>query len=1008
MKKFFLLVLLLVVLVAFSLTLFACGEKDNANVDGLVVRLHLDGGEIDNDDEFFEVKDGVYSFNISGTITPGAINASLRMPRKANKLFVGWKTDDSIVLENMTEEDFANQKEIDLYAQWDCDCADENGDHNCDYCEKVFSECANENDDHNCDICGAVLSECYNNDNDHNCDVCGEVLSECYDDNNDHKCDICGKKTSDCVHISHDHVCDVCKRTLLLEDDDNNHKCDVCGEYLTYCLDEDDDTLCDTCGEKVTYKLRYVLKEDDTYEVAGHYGGVVDVIIPLSYKGKAITSIGPHAFGWSTTLSSIKIGNLVETIGECAMEGCLVLNSVTLGKNVKQIDEYAFYSDHTLVEVYNLSSLNVVKGNTDFAHVGAYALDVYSSLQDESKLLVEDNGLVYYVNGNDKVLVGSKGKSNSLTISDGTTEIYKYALTFSYDLQSIVVPESVKKINDYAFYNTNLESITINSLEASVGNCVLEGTVNLKTLEIANTFTSVGERFCSGVQLECVSIPAEMTSILWPSDIEDYRKTVKEVVINSGESIAPLSFYRFYDLTKVTLANSIKSIGERAFAECPKLSQLSLSNTLTSIEYGAFMGDDALEEVILPSTLTNIGSAAFYQCYNITSITIPASVNSIGESAFDNCYKLVEVYNLSALNIEKDTSGNGCAGKHALDIFTSLESKSNLSKNEDGCIIYDNGNEKIVINYEGTKTSLTLPANTTKINRYAFYGKQDLVSVVVPNSVTNVGLDAFDGCDNLVYNVKDNVNYLGNDSNPYLVAIGMVDNTANSLIIADGCKIISGGAFRRSWELTSVNIADSVTILAEYSFDSCAQLTSITIPASITSIEKYAFNSCYKLVEIYNLSDLDISPVNSGNCGYLGYYALDIYTSLDTPSKLSKDENGYTIHTDGDEITLVSYYGNETELILPSGITRINENVFFDSNITSIVIPESVTRIDGWALGVGGLTSITFEDTANWYRAESEIACDNKTGGVKMDVTNGSNNVSYFQHPYHYYYWYKD
>ena len=167
--------------------------------------------------------------------------------------------------------------------------------------------------------------------------------------------------------------------------------------------------------------------------------------------------------------------------------------------------------------------------------------------------------------------------------------------------------------------------------------------------------------------------------------------------------------------------------------------------------------------------------------------------------------------------------------------------------------------------------------------------------------------------------------------------------------------------------------------------------------------------------------------------GWVGYHALAVYNNGDVfeETKLSND-NGYSIYTDGEEKILIGYNGTETDLMLPSystkinqyafsncdgvtsvaipdGVTSIGEHAFsFCSSLTSVVIPDSVTSI-GYAAfyNCDSLTSITFEDTSTWYRTTSSLNWKNKTGGTSTDVTILSLNATYFESAYYNYYWYK-
>ena len=198
-----------------------------------------------------------------------------------------------------------------------------------------------------------------------------------------------------------------------------------------------------------------------------------------------------------------------------------------------------------------------------------------------------------------------------------------------------------------------------------------------------------------------------------------------------------------------------------------------------------------------------------------------------------------------------------------------------------------------------------------------------------------------------------------------------------------------------------------------------------------------------------------VTKGNSSN-GYVGYYALAVYNVSDTftGTKLSND-NGYIVYADGTEKILVGYNGTETDLVLPSYITKINQYAFYDcDSLTSVTIGDSVTSIGSYAfeycssltsieiggsvtsigymafyscssltsIEIGGsvtsigkrafedcssLTSIKFNDTSTWYRTTSYDNWNNKTGGTSTNVTTPSTNATYFTSTYYEYYWYK-
>ena len=144
--------------------------------------------------------------------------------------------------------------------------------------------------------------------------------------------------------------------------------------------------------------LAFCPLDDGTYAVeVGEAKYLSEVLIPATYKGKTVSTIGKSAFANCKNLKSITIPNSVTTIGERAFYNCTSLTSVTIPDSVTTIGDYAFY---------NCTGLT------------------------------------------------------SVTIGDGVTSISDDAFYNCTDLTSVTIPNSVTEIGDRAFYEcTSLTSI---------------------------------------------------------------------------------------------------------------------------------------------------------------------------------------------------------------------------------------------------------------------------------------------------------------------------------------------------------------------------------------------------------------------------------------------------------------------------------------------------------------------------------------------------------------------
>lgn len=143
-------------------------------------------------------------------------------------------------------------------------------------------------------------------------------------------------------------------------------------------------------------------------------------------------------------------------------------------------------------------------------------------------------------------------------------------------------------------------------------------------------------------------------------------------------------------------------------------------------------------------------------------------------------------------------------------LYTSSDGKIiNVSPNGFGADIISN-------TYENGQGVVTFSNSVTSIPIWAF-GRDGstLTSIAIPDSVTSIEQQAFQGCSNLT-----------------------------SVTIRNGVTSIGDIAFSGCSSLTSITIPDSVTSIGVQAFSGCSSLTNITIPDSITSIAGSTFNGC--------------------------------------------------------------------------------------------------------------------------------------------------------------------
>jgi len=381
--------------------------------------------------------------------------------------------------------------------------------------------------------------------------------------------------------------------------------------------------------ERPLYHLGIFEKEINPYKIIPHYTekdknmeiqrinkdlsvfpDIVDYVIKngeiVEYKGKnqviilpnQIKSIGIGAFWDNNFLKSIKLNEGITRIGGDAFYKCEILENVNIPSTVYEI------------------------GNNPFA--GCSNL----FLENDSNYFVLEDGVLY-------------NKKKTKILHYPTNRKSKF----------FEIPNTVQYINKHAFYNNKF----------------------LKTLIIPESVKWIENNLLSGCRIEKIINKSP-------------HFCVNKGVLYNKDKSQVFSVFN-HKLKELILPNSVKKIGKNSFFGCSSLKSLYLSKHLIHIGYNPFVGCSNLkiinesskfimkngilidkkqnlikycpntsihESIEIPSFINIIGRNSFSFCYNLKKIKIPESVNLIERGAFANCENLekVEIPN-SVEKIEK-------------------------------------------------------------------------------------------------------------------------------------------------------------------------------------------------------------------------------------------------------------------------------------------------------------------------------------------------------------------
>ena len=204
--------------------------------------------------------------------------------------------------------------------------------------------------------------------------------------------------------------------------------------------------------------------------------------------------------------------------------------------------------------------------------------------------------------------------------------------------------------------------------------------------------------------------------------------------------------------------------------------------------------------------------------------------------------------------------------------------------------------------------------------------KNSITSIIIGNSVTNIGNGAFSYC------------------------------SVSSVSFGNSLTSIGKSAFYGCSSLTSATIPNGVTSIGEYAFSECIGLASVTIPNSVTSIGNEAFGLC-------SLTSVTIpnSVTSIGRGAFLGCSELNSINVASGNTHYDSRNNCNAIIETSSNTLIVGC----KQTVIPNSATSIGELAFgVCSSLASVTIPNSVTTIEAGAFyGCSSLTSVTIPNS---------------------------------------------
>ncbi|MCL2521974.1 MAG: leucine-rich repeat protein [Erysipelotrichales bacterium] len=441
--------------------------------------------------------------------------------------------------------------------------------------------------------------------------------------------------------------------------------------------------------------------------------------------------------GWRATFSAVSNAELVRRMaiisGETFLSGRLPngdLRNVTANLSVsgKRILPYAFHGNRSIQSITIPATVTEIG---QFAFLGATGL---RTITNQAIVPQQINKTTFAGAGSHEV----QRNQISVIIPDGSYRAYREAGWTGFNLiegglqfelisgtssvsvrvrpgtvlaGNVMIPESViidgtrfsvTEIAANGFANQNL--ITEITIPASINNIAINAfaNTNLK-VNIAEGMLSIPNRLFENTGIRNINIPNSVTSI---GERAFYNTSLQTINFEANSQLTHIGSHAFSNtaLWTVTIPRNVIQIGDFAFANIMNFNELTFENgsKLQEIGIGAFRGNHILRNVELPEGVRFIGFGAFAGNTGLESITIPF----IGQ------------------RIDNQTNS------HFGFIF--------------GALMYQNQN-----NFIPNRLRVVTITGNSRIFDYAFFGCENIITVEIPDNLTQIDINAFEGATNL-------------------------------------------------------------------------------------------------------------------------------------------------------------------------------------------------------------------------------------------------------------------
>ena len=369
--------------------------------------------------------------------------------------------------------------------------------------------------------------------------------------------------------------------------------------------------------------------------------------------------------------------------------------------------------------------------------------------------------------------------------------------------------------------------------------------------------------------------------------------------------------------------------------------------------------------------VTTINSSDFRNREDFETIIVTEGIISINNEAFRGCTNLANVYlptTLTKISTSSISSFNACTNIKKIVVPNSIVSNAKLNPK----MIFSSSIKSI--------EEVEFSNEITQISSSAFSNFSAIKTINLPDSLEEIGNNAFSGCSNL----------------------------SGKVVIPKGVKSIGSSAFY-SCNITELEFKSegTLTSIGTNAFYGNGELTNLVIPEGVESIGNEAFRGCTNLTSVYlpstlsQISTSSISPFNA--CSNIKNITVPNYivggTSILPSNVFSSSKSEIMSVKFSDTITSISAnafsgFSSITSITIPESVTQIGNNAFSGcSNLSGkVVIPKGVKSIGSSAFYSCNITELEFKSEGALTSIETNAFFGNK-GLVDLVVPEGVESI---------------